>query len=366
MQVAFDHQIFAQQRFGGISRYFVELAQRLPGCGVEVRVVAPFHQNAYLDRARVPGLRSVARLTPGRISIKSALRWSNRLSLPLAWSGLRPDIIHETFFAERAHGSARARVLTVYDMIHELFPEQVHRKHNSATAKRIAVARADHIICISECTRRDLIRLLQVDPAKTSVVHLGHSLETGAEHALLPDAIMPLRPVLLYVGDRGAYKNFDLLLQSFAASGMQRQLQLIAFGGRPFSERESQRLRQLGLADDVRHEPGDDRRLAAWYRAARLFVCPSTYEGFGLPPLEAMSHGCPVACSNQGSVPEVVGDAGEYFDPLDATQMAAAIERVAFNETRHAELRRLGLARAELFTWDRCASDTAAVYRQLL
>lgn len=365
MQVTFDHQVFAQQRFGGISRYFTELAQRLPACGdFDVSVIAPFHQNAYLNATRVPGLISVARLRPGRISIKNGLRWANRLSLPLAWWGRHPDIIHETYFSERVYGRARVRVLTVYDMIHELFAEQVNPKHNSAAAKRAAVARADHIICISECTRRDLVRLLEVDPARTSVVHLGHSLDVAAEEAILP-AADPALPVLLYVGERGTYKNFDTLLEAFTTRQLQRRLQLVAFGGRPFNERELRRLRQLGLSAAVRHEQGDDRRLAGWYRSARLFVCPSTYEGFGLPPLEAMAQGCPVACSNQGSVPEIVGNAGEYFDPLNPQQMASAIERVAFDDARHAELRNLGLRRAAGFSWDRCAADTAAVYRRL-
>jgi glycosyltransferase involved in cell wall biosynthesis len=364
VRIAFDHQVFAQQRFGGISRYFVELAARLPAHGeIEVAVIAPFHQNEYLRAAAIPGKRTWCKLTPGRIGIKRALRWGNRLALPLAWRGQRFDILHETFFSRQCYGQTRVRVLTMYDMIHELFPAELVRTDEIAAAKRAAVTRADHIICISRTTQRDLIRLLSVDPAKTSVIHLGHSLGATAHSPSQPDG----PPILLYVGDRASYTNFGAAAEAFARSPrLRRELQLVAFGGRPFSARERQSLAALGIADRVRHESGSDEQLAARYRQARLLVCPSTYEGFGLPPLEALSLGCPVACSDRGSIPEVVGDAGEYFNPDDSDAMSAALERVAFDEARRRQLVALGRARAAQFTWEKCAAETAATYRQLL
>jgi glycosyltransferase involved in cell wall biosynthesis len=257
--------------------------------------------------------------------------------------------------------------LTVYDMIHELFPNQLAQTERIVAAKRVAVARADHIICISETTRRDLVRLLAVDPERTSVVHLGHSLALSAAGAQAMQVDTPPAPFILYVGDRNSYKNFATAAAAYAhAPRLNAAVGLLAFGGRPFSAGELAMLDSLGIAGKVRHESGSDALLAARYRSARLFVCPSTYEGFGLPPLEAMGYGCPVACSDRGSVPEVVGDAGEYFDPLDIEAAATAMERLCFDEARRAQLIALGRIRAAQFTWARCATETAAVYQQLL
>lgn len=367
MKIAYDHQVFVQQRLGGISRYFAELASHLNASGRhQVSIVAPFYQNEYLTRPELTGVVRGRRLRSNRfISMRSAMRWANRLALPLAWHGQSFDIIHETFFSELTYGQCRARVLTVYDMIHELFPNQLAQTDSIVAAKRTAVARADHIICISETTRRDLVRLLSVDPARTSVVYLGHALASGTVSKLTGTARRA--PYILYVGDRGSYKNFHTAAAAYANSPRLRgELQLLAFGGRPFNARELAWLASLGIADCVQHEAGDDALLAARYRGARLYVCPSTYEGFGLPPLEAMAYGCPIACSTQGSLPEVVGDAGEFFDPLNIDAAAAAMERLCFDDARRGELVALGYRRAAHFTWARCAAETGTVYQRLL
>jgi glycosyltransferase involved in cell wall biosynthesis len=174
-------------------------------------------------------------------------------------------------------------------------------------------------------------------------------------------------PFALYVGDREAYKNFAGFLQAWSrAPRLRSQLRIVAFGGRPLTTAEQRLVSELGLGQQVSQVSGDDELLAAHYRSARLFVCPSRYEGFGLPPLEAMAFGCPVACSRGGSIPEVVGDAGEYFDADNLDAMTAALERVAYDETRRAELVALGRAQAARFTWARCAAQTADVYRRLV
>jgi glycosyltransferase involved in cell wall biosynthesis len=253
-------------------------------------------------------------------------------------------------------------------MIHELYPEALAQTAALTAAKRAAVARADHVICISECTRRDLMRLFGLPQSRTSVVHLGHSLSVDEGAAGLPATALPggPQPFILYVGDRQAYKNFAGFIQAFARSPrLREQFRVVAFGGRPLTHAEQRQLSELGIAQRVRQVSGGDELLAAHYRAARLFVCPSRYEGFGLPPLEAMAYGCPVACSNGGSLPEVAGDAGEMFDPDDMDGMTAALERVAYDESRRAQLIARGRAQAGQFTWSRCAAQTLEVYRGL-
>jgi glycosyltransferase involved in cell wall biosynthesis len=364
VKVAFDHQIFSFQRYGGVSRYFFELASRLPAHGVsEVSVVAPLYVNNYLagDSARRFARGRYVPRTFGGIPVVHIV---NRFAAPLVWRGANPDIIHETYFATKPVGRARRRVVTVYDMIYELFAEEFPDARRVTAAKRAAVNRADHVICISENTRQDLVRLYGVDPARTSVVHLGHSLTVEAS-ALKADSGEG-RPTLLYVGHRTGYKNFEALLQAYASSPILREFELIAFGGHPLLPDERKEISRLGIADRVRFESGSDRDLAARYRAATAFIFPSKYEGFGIPPLEAMSHGCPVVCGNAGSIPEVVGDAGVYFDPNNTEELRIALERVATTEALQADLRARGYARITAFSWDKCAAATAQIYREIV
>src|SRR5271167_2126794 len=148
-------------------------------------------------------------------------------------------------------------------MTHELFMPEAKF---AIAAKRAAVNRADHVICISENTRRDLVRLYDVDPARTSVVHLGCSLTVDANAPKAESG--GRRPSLLYVGHRGGYKNFSTLLQAYSSSPILREFELVAFGGYPLQRDEQKEIRRLGITDRVRFESGSDRELAARCQAA--------------------------------------------------------------------------------------------------
>jgi glycosyltransferase involved in cell wall biosynthesis len=140
---------------------------------------------------------------------------------------------------------------------------------------------------------------------------------------------------------------------------------IVAFGSRRFTASEMLLIQTLGLREgSVHHFNGDDSVLGQLYRDATAFVYPSLYEGFGLPPLEAMAHGCPVVTSNTSSLPEVVGGAGEFFSPNDIDEQAQAIFNVVFNPNRRDRLIRLGQERLEIFSWQRCANETCDVYRE--
>ena len=378
MKVAFDPQIFSLQPYGGISRYFVETATRLAALpDTEVSVLAFAHLNAYLAAApqravvgrAIPVLPQRARSILARANAALARRWLARHPV---------DIVHETYYSPRPLlTSAKSRteakaVVTVLDMIHEKFPSLSAGSTRVAAEKRAAVERADHIICISENTRRDLIQCLGVAPERTSVVLLGFSLQVSAA---LPPALPTTAPpelggvpYVLFVGKRSDYKNFLTLLRAYAAStAIRRDYLLVCFGDAPFTQSELDAARAMGVASDrLRHVGGNDDRLASYYRHAALFVYPSRYEGFGIPPLEAMSFDCPVVCSNTSSLPEVVGDAARTFDPDDADALRAAMEAVLGQPDLADELRRRGRRRVALFSWDECARQTRAVYASLL
>lgn len=367
MRIVYDHQIFSQQPYGGISRYFYEIADRLsrdPRC--TINVLAPTHANEYLRDAR-PGL-VLGKKIPGKRTYRA--RYAANEALSRLWLRSHAvDVVHETYYSRRRAARSDAKVvLTVLDMIHERLPQYFPPTDHSAEVKRSAIARADHIICISEHTRKDLLDLVNVDPAKVSVVHLGHSLRVPHRtRARCDTAGNNSAPYLLFVGQRGGYKNFAGMLKAIASSALLRDMRILAFGGGPFTSAELAHIGSLGLSPEmVQQRSGGDAELSAVYSGALALVYPSLYEGFGIPPLEAMAHNCPVVCSSTSSLPEVVGDAAELFDPYDPDSMVHAIEYVVASPARAAELRVRGRQRVDLFSWDQCAASTLAVYRGVL
>lgn len=360
MHIVFDYQIFTLQQFGGISRYFVELAARLPAWSgdMETSIVAPLYINEYLDptTARLTG-RKIPPF-PGKHRILPAI---NRFASGNILRSLRPDIIHETYYSSRGIAYACPRILTVYDMLHERYPDLftgADRQVSRLKAK--AARRADHIITISEITRDDLRKFLDVDEEKITVVPLAASLKKGAEKYRGNE-----RPYVLYVGLREGVKNFSGLLPAFADSAVLcRDFDLLCVGGGSFSPQELRRLSSLGIKGNVSQLDADDGLLASLYAGAAMFIYPSLYEGFGIPLLEAMRCGCPVACSNTSSMPSVAGDAAVFFDPSDPGDMRRAMERIVQSDEVARDLRMKGHARERKFSWDKCVGQTAAVYRR--
>ena len=257
------------------------------------------------------------------------------------------------------------RVLTVHDMIHEKFADNFSQRDKIQQIKAHAVRRADHVICVSENTRRDLITILGVPEEKTSVVCLGSSL------AMQKGAAKPAgggKPFILYVGFRERYKNFDRLLRAYGHSPfLKNKFSIICFGGGGFSASELSLAESLHISqDNILQVSGTDDILAGLCGSAAVFVYPSLYEGFGIPPLEAMSFGCPVVSANGSSLPEVVGDAAELFNPADEVEMRAAIERVVSTPERARFLVDRGYERIKQFSWEKCAWDTLNIYKKLL
>jgi glycosyltransferase involved in cell wall biosynthesis len=364
MKVVFDDQIFCWQEYGGVSRYFYELSRHMASASnCSVSVVAPLYVTRYFDEGgvKIKGVHIPKIRNSGRII--SAL---NSLVAPAIISSERPDVLHETYFYRRRSLAPRGcrTVLTVFDMIQEKYPDYFLARDHTTEAKRAAVMRADRVICISANTQRDLIDIFGVAPEKTVVIHLGFSLTNQGESIV---SLTESRPFLLYVGLRDRYKNFDALLTAYSSSAVLRNnYSLVAFGGGRFSAVEVERIRSLGLLDSVQQISGDDALLASLYRQSTAFVYPSLYEGFGIPPLEAMSFDCPVICSNTSSLPEVVGDAACLFDPTDIDAMRAAIEKVVGLPDYRSDLVKRGRERIQHFSWDRTAKKTIEVYRELL
>lgn len=364
MKVLFDYQVFLAQRFGGISRYFVELLRELAQRpGGNLIVLAGLHRNELLDTLPAsPGLRIIGWRLPRWLPGRRLYGLFNQLLFALAAPCIAPDVYHATYYKVLAPRLRTRRVFTVYDMIHELHPGPEAARDPTPGRKQQAVRQADHLLCISRHTRDDLIRLLQVPEDKTTVTPLAASLRAT------PRAERPHpQPYLLYVGDRSGYKNADFLVRTLARHpDLQRKFHLIFFGGPPFTRDESKRLAELGLAGQTHRVTGSDEDLATWYAHAFALVYPSRYEGFGIPPLEAMQYGCPVIASDRSSLPEVVGEAGLSIDPEREETLGAALHRLSGSEAERQQWVKKGARRRADFTWKTCADRTWTAYEKMV
>jgi glycosyltransferase involved in cell wall biosynthesis len=371
LRVMFDPQIFCHQRFGGISRYVCNIALEMHRmAGVTPQIVAPFHFNEYLDQL------------PSSLVRGRRVRWLEGLTalayglsvLPgkAAARNFQPRVLHNTYYFPVEPPSDSLGILTVYDMIHEKYPQYFAASPFITRIKAASVKAADHVICISESTRRDLLATYDIPEDRVSVTHLASdtlgSLLTSETSSNFKLRVLGAdAPYLLYVGSRVNYKNFRGLLEAYAASASLRaNFFLLCFGGGDFTNAERSAISKAGVEGRVRFLGGADAALAACYAHAALFVCPSFYEGFGIPVLEAMSLDCPVACSNASSLPEVAGDAAKLFDPADRDDLRSAMESVLNSPSAAIELKERGRTRSREFSWRKCAENTVDIYRRLL
>lgn len=361
MRVEFDHQIFSGQRHGGISRYFTEMIRVFeddPALGVRPELSFRFTTNEHLlelgrDDVRRPPL-------PQRLTGARAMAAINS-ALPRRPRG---DLVHRTFYdPPRPTRGGVPAVCTVYDMIPELFPAQFEGTHPHR-AKRQVVLESDAVFCISETTRRDLIRFYGELQMPVVVTHLAVS-DRFAASARGRDPERSGRHVL-YVGNRAGYKNFGVVLMAFADTRSDLgDIPLLCVGGGAFSPDERSLIEGLGLRERVNQRFVDDADLPGVYADALCFVFPSTYEGFGLPVVEAMASECPVVVADTECLVEVAGGAAVAFAPDDHCALADLLRRAWEDQNWRATMRRLGTERAAEFTWHRTASRTAEVYHRL-
>lgn len=356
-----DEQIFALQAFGGISRMFAELAREfLEDADLAVELMplnAPVINRYLLDHDE---LRT-------RLAVRDA--GHEYRALAKYFMRIQPrrhmDIVHNTFYLPHGLMSypGAKRVVTVHDMIPELMPE-TRRRLDFLTLKKRYVMHADHVICVSESTREDLLATFGPLDVPVSVVHHGVNPAFTPGQNLLPD--LPKRFVL-FVGNRGQYKDAPVLMKAFAAvAHHDPDLQLLFVGGGPFTANEHAAIAGLGIEAKVIQRTLPDSEMASAYGNALMCVFPSRFEGFGLPALEAMACGTPTVLARGSSLPEVGGTAAAYFEPGDADHLAEQMEKLLLDEQARESHREAGIARAGLFTWRRSAEETAGVYRSVL
>ena len=368
MKIAYDNQIFFIEKYGGISRYFTSLLNELVKTGNEYKIFSIVHVNEYLshfDKKIINGLK-FEKYPPKTTTILNHLsKIVNKVNLK-SW---KPDLIHETFYSlNRTYTKRSPIVITIHDMIHELYPSMFNNEDNTSIYKKSAVDRADKIICVSETTKRDLVNIFSVPENKIEVIYHGYTFLQNESNLLINLISVPEEPYLLYIGKRGGYKNFERYLNSISnTKTLKNDFKLIFFGGGSFTKNELNLFFKLGFdIDDFLYLEGDDSLLQSLLKNATAFIYPSLYEGFGLPLLEAMQCGCPIIASNSGSIPEIAKNAAEYFDPTSIDDMALNITKVVYSQERINVLKHNCQIQIKNYSWEKAATLTNSVYKKLL
>jgi len=357
----------------GLGRYAQELTVALLAVDAENEYVAFYNRpsEAQVDPPlnRLPHLTTNLPNKPWRMSVLLA-QFTHRPQDRL-FPGV--DLFHATDYLLPRLSQVKS-VFTLPDLSFRFYPE-THKPLNrwflTLMMPRFLQA-ADAVIAISECTKRDAMRLYGLDDAKTKVIYVGVNPRFCAAS---PEAISVVRQkyglpgsFILSVGTIEPRKNLTTLLEAYQALRSQApNFKLVIVGKKGWLYQGFfKRLRELGLEGEVVF-PGfvPDEDLPALYRAAELFVFPSLYEGFGLPPLEAMACGTPVVTSDVSSLPEIVGDAAITIDPHNAQELAGAILHILGDPGLRVRLQNKGLARAKMFSWEDTAKRTLQIYEEV-
>ncbi len=361
MKAYFDHQVFSWQRYGGISRYFANIYNSLHDHGYnDCKITLLYSRNHYIRDMKFP-------LSPflGERLLKKQRkleRWNKKYSRYLIGKN-DFDVLHPTYYDPYfLKGLKKPFVITVHDMIHELFPEYFSAHDHNVPFKHTTIMRADHIIAISESTKSDLQRIFDIPDAKISVIH--HGYQENREPAD-PLFVPPYQDYLLYVGDRAGYKNFGRFVQAVQPLLDRYHIHLVCAGGGAFGAAEQELLIRAGIQHRTKQISATEGQLNTLYQRAIAFVYPSLYEGFGLPLLEAFQNNCPVITSNTSCFHEVGGDAVVYFDPYQQEDMQKAIETVINSKSTAQQLREKGALQLARFPMSRCMERTLDVYRKL-
>lgn len=369
MNIGIDYTAAIHQQ-AGIGRYVRDLTYALADLQPDVPFRLFVADGRKIDLPMPPGR---CQLHPSALSERNHNRLWHRLRLPVpveTWTGPL-DLFHATDFTLPPTRSHTRTVLTIHDLAFERFPhETMPGMHGFlTTAVPRSVQRADHVIAVSEATKVDLIDLYGTPPEKISVVAHGVDPRFRPDHpaeaiaAVRKKYSLPDAPLVLTVGTMQPRKNHRRLVQAFGR--IKERAVLVIAGGKGWDyevvEAEAARLGNrvvfTGFVDD------DD--LPALYAASAVFAYPALYEGFGLPPLEAMASGVPVLAAKTSSLPEVVGGAGLMVDPIDVGEIAAALDNLLGDAMLRDTLRARGIEHAGQFSWARAAAAMWGIYQKL-
>jgi len=344
-----DGRIFGMQKHGGISRLYYEILRR-PREDMPITLFRGLYLDDY-DWSRVRAARNVGAGWPYSFRGNARLKGMfERPWLEYEWAAARTKkegLYLSTYYRMPALLGDAAFIVGDYDCTYERFPHLFPGSDSLFRLKRKAFARADLVVTISGSSKRDLVEFYGLPADRVEVVHLGvdeYFSRPDADSASSPAG----RPYLLFVGSRASYKNFDIVRDAFAA-GLLGDYDLVVVGGEPLPAP-----RQVAGPGTITWERADDARLRELYRGASVFLYPSRYEGFGLPPLEALACGCPVVVADHPVAHEVLGEHAEYFAWDDVDALREAVARAAGHDDAQ---RDRGYLHARTYSWESAADN---------
>ncbi len=368
MRVGIDARL-VYYRKAGISQYTLRLLAEYAKLGLHDEFVILQSRKDRTILVDQPNFRRRSIWTPPHHRLEQIL-------LPLELASLDIQVLHSPDFIPpfRRRRTCRS-VITIHDLNFLLYPEFLTPESASYYGQiDQAVRNCDHIIAVSESTKRDIIRLTGAPENKITVVYeAAHPLYRPVHDEAFLQGIRSKfslsDPFILFVSTIEPRKNVTRLLEAYRhlLDSYHSPANLILAGEKGWLFDEVFALvHKLGLQERARFigrvSPED---LLGLYNAAAVLVHPAFYEGFGLPPLEAMACGTPVVISNRSALPEIAGDAALMVDPTDVEGMAVAIWRLLTDQALHQQMSEKGLTRARLFSWERAAQETLEIYRRL-
>lgn len=378
MKILFDHQAFEMQTHGGVSRCFWELYNHLPA-NVDAKISILESNNAYLDIEGVKPLnytyehfltksnwRGKARLFLyyQRLHGNSYINVNKNKTIKLLKQG-NFDVFHPTYFEDYFldYLNGKPFVLTIHDMIPELYPQYFNRDDLQIRMKQKLAPLARAIIAVSETTKKDILKFIDIPEEKVHIIYHGTNI-------ISPSNDIPLFefPYILYVGERHYYKRFSEWLKEVAIFLKRHKDVKVVCTGRPFTDEETGIMDKLGVRDSFVHFfVTNDNQFYSLYHNAITFVYTSEYEGFGIPILEAYQADCPVMLNNASCFPEVAGDAAIYFQlNKEGSNFAEQMEYVynmSLEERRN--LIQCQRNRLSLYSWQKASEQLVKVYETI-
>lgn len=369
MKVIYDHQVFSNQKYGGVSKYNYLLINAIKNLSsvskLEVGVTGKFTKNYYLKNLKPEEkFYSVPNFFPNKLINKI----NSIFSIPYLKYG-KFDVFHATYYDPYffSMGISKPIVITIYDMIHEKFGESYNMSNKIINWKAKCANYSDKIFSISETTKKDIVKILGISEDKIEVIYPGKPFEEALVQNSKIITYQRKNKYILYVGQRQGYKNFFFFISASAKFLKTHDLKLLCAGSSEFTKEELNLISKLGLREKLIYTKiQSEKHLISLYKNAEFFVFPSLYEGFGLSLLEAMQCNCPILCSDSKIFREVADEAALYFNPKSKNSIINNLSSIFKDDALKKRMIKAGNRKIKKYSWEKSAIKAINLYKKIV